>query len=145
MWHKISNEKELQDFMNEMWSFHDSCIKEMKYVSGAYVDGDLSMQAVNTKRCLSVIIQRQAKENTTIEMVFEKLKFLKLFPCDEKYTCEIFGATMFFKDGYVYWCDDDDVTDADIDTFEGTIICASALSWRSVENRIGNDEFYVGN
>ena len=144
MWHKISNEKEMKDFMSEMWSFHDSCIKEMKYVSGAYVSEDLSMQAINTKRCLSVIIQRQASENTTIEMAFEGLKFLKMFPSDEKYSCEILGATMFFKDGYVYWCDDD-VTDADIDTFEGTIICASALSWRSVQNRMGDDEFYVRN
>lgn len=142
MWHKISNEKELKDFMSKMWSFHDSCIKEMKYVSGAYVNEELSMQAVNTKRSLSVIIQRQDRENTTIEMVFEKLKFLKMFPPDEKYSCEILGATMFFRDGYVYWCDDD-ITDADIETFEGTVICASSLSWRSVEKGTGNDEFYV--
>ncbi len=145
MWHKINNETELKDFMSEMWSFHDSCIKEMKYVSGAYVNEDRSMCAINTKRLLSVVVQRQSKENSTIEMVFEGLKFLKMFPCDEKYSCEIFGATMFFKEGYVYWCDDEDVTEEDIDTFEGTIICASALSWRSVENIMGNEEFYVGN
>ncbi len=143
MWNKINNENELKEFMSEMWSFHDSCIKEMKYVSGAYVNEDRSMYPVNTKRLLSIVVQRQSKENATIEMVFEGLKFLKMFPCNEKHSCEIFGATMFFKDGYIYWCDDADVTEENTDTFEGTIICASALSWRSVENRMGNEDFYV--
>ena len=35
-----------------------------------------------------------------------------------------------------------DVTEADLDDYEGTLICASKLRWRSVESPLGDKEFY---
>lgn len=61
--------------MYRMGSFHDSCLKEMKYISGAYVDEELSMLPVNSKRMLSVIIQRQFENPSAIELQFVGLKY----------------------------------------------------------------------
>lgn len=145
MWKEIVNENGISSFMNEMCGFHDSCIKEIQYISGAYVKDNLSMHPVNDKRILSVIIQRQFEDIPVIELQFSGLKYLKMHPLTEKYTCEIFDSVMFFKDDCIYWCDSGDVTEDDSDEYEGTLICATKLRWRSVENKLGEDDFYIEN
>lgn len=143
MWNQITNEKDILAFMTMVGWFHDSCVKEMKYSSGAYVGDDLDMWPLNDKRVLNVVVQRQFEEMSMIEMQFTGLKYLKLFPLDEKYTCEILGSTMFFKDGCVYWCDCEDVSEDDFEDYKGTLICAEGLRWRTIENRMGAEEFYM--
>lgn len=59
MWKELRTQHEIDNFMKEIIGFHDSCIKEIKYSSGAYVEKNLSMSPVNTKRTLTVLIQRQ--------------------------------------------------------------------------------------
>lgn len=142
MWNEIANEKDLNSFMDAMYGFHDCCLKEIKYISGAYVDEELSMFPINNKRILSMIIQRQFESPSVIEMQFAGLKYLKLFPNDENYTCEILDATMIFKDDCIYWCDCGDLSESDLDNYTGTLICASKLRWRSIENHMGEKEFY---
>lgn len=97
MWNEITNEKDIHAFMEMVGWFHDSCIKEMKYLIGAYVSDDLAMWPLSDKRVLNVVLQRQFKEKSMIEMQFTGLKYLKLFPVDEEYTCEILGSIMFLK------------------------------------------------
>ena len=123
MWETISSSDEISRFMERVYDFHDSCIKEMNYISGAYVEDSLWMHPLNDRRILRVIIQRQFAE-------------------DESYTCEILDSAMLLKDGSIYWCDCGDVTEADLDDYEGTLICASKLRWRSVESPLGDKEFY---
>lgn len=142
MWYEINNDDDIMQFMNKMNFFHDSCIKEMSYLSGAYVGPDLSMFPINNQRILRVIIQRQYNENSMIEMEFQKLKTLKLLPIDDNYTCEILDSTMFLQDGYIYWCDCGCLWESDSDSFTGTLICASKLRWRSIKNNMGNKCFY---
>lgn len=142
MWKTISTDDEILKFMEAVCYFHDSCIKEMSYISGAYVDANLSMFPLNNRRVLRVLIQRQYETNAVIEMEFQGLKYVKLFPVDEDYTCEILGSAMMMKDGSIYWCDCADLSEADLDDYAGTLICASKLKWRTVENHLGNSEFY---
>ncbi|MCI9642614.1 MAG: hypothetical protein HFJ98_07530 [Eubacterium sp.] len=145
MWQEISNDREIQCFMDKVCFFHDSCIKELKYISGAYVNADLSMHPINDRRLLSVIIQRQHEDNPMIELEFEGLKFLNLFPTDDMYTCEILDSSMFFKNGYIYWCDHKDLLETDLKNLNGTIICASKLRWRPIANNMGSAEYYLHN
>lgn len=130
MWNEIRNEDNLIHFMKEINYFHDSCIKEAYYLSGAYVDKDLSMFPVNNRRLLKIIIQRQSAHNSIIELEFQGLKHLKLSPTDEKFTCEILSSTMIIKDGYIYWCDCDNLQEAQSNEYTGTYVCASKLRWR---------------
>ena len=143
MWHEILDEKDLKNFMEEVCFFHDSCIKEMKYVSGAYVSENLAMHPINDFRILSVVIQRQFKDLSMIEMQFEGLRYLKLFPADVRYTCEILDATLMLKDGFIYFCDCGGVSPEAFDSYDGTAICASKLRWRAIDRRMGSEEFYL--
>lgn len=143
MWNDIANENDLKGFMDAMYGFHDSCIKEIKYISGAYVNEKLSMSPVNSKRILSVIIQRQFENLSAIEMQFMGLKYLKLFPNDENYTCEILDATMIIKEDHIYWCDCGGLSEKDIESYTGTTICASKVRWRAADEYLGAKEIYV--
>lgn len=101
------------------------------------------MYPLNDRRVLKVIIERQFKENSMIEMEFEGLKYLKLNPVDETYTCEILGATMFWKKHCIYWCDCEGLSETDTETYGGTVICASKLRWRPINGCMGARAFYT--
>lgn len=143
MWQEIKNAEDLSQFMTKMCFFHDSCIKEFKYVSGAYVNEDLTMHPINDRRILSVIIQRQSQDNSMIEMEFAELKYLKLFPITEKYTCEILDASMFFRNELIYWCECSEESTIDFENSDETIICASKFRWRPIECNMGGNDFYI--
>ena len=143
MWNEIVCKKDLDSFMNIMCGFHDSCVKEIKYISGAYVNEKLSMSPVNSQRILCVIIQRQFEDPSAIEMQFAGLKYLKLFPNGENYTCEILDASMIIKEDCIYWCDCGGLSEKDIESYTGTTICASKVRWRAVDEYLGEKEIYV--
>ena len=118
--------------METVHGFHDSCIKEMKYVGGAYVDDNLSMYPLNTKQKLNVIIQTQWEGLRSIEPEISGLEYLKLCPASEEFTCEILDFTLLLNGGSVLWFDRGGMTAADLSTFEGTAIKAAGLRWRIV-------------
>ena len=142
MWNSINNKEEMETFLHKIGWFHDSCIKEMKYLSGAYVDKNREMYPVNDRRVLKVIIQRQSEKLSMIEMEFTGLKALKLFPEDDQFTCEILDSTMILDKGCIYWCDMGGLMERDLWQYTGTMICASGFRWRQIENHMGKEEFY---
>ena len=144
MWHEIVSNDELHAFMERMYAFHDSCIKEIKYCSGAYVTERLTMCPGNGNRVLKMIVQRQFETPSVIEMEFAGLHHLSLFLCDEKYTCDISDATMVFHDNCIYWCDCGGLFPSDFETYKGVLICASKVRWREADEYIGKEEVYVG-
>ena len=143
MWNEIIDDNDLRNFMERVGYFHDSCIKELKYLSGACVNEELSMYPINDRRVLNVIIQCQFEDFSMIEMEFEGLKYLKLFPVDDKYTCEVLDSTMILKEDGIYWCDWGGLSEDDINEYNGTLICASKLRWRSINKCMGQKEFFV--
>ena len=120
--------------MKEIIGFHDSCIKEIKYSSGAYVEKNLSMSPVNTKRTLTVLIQRQFEDISALELEFSELEYISMYPVKQDYTCEILNASFFVKDG--------DVKEDDIHNYKGTVICSKKVRWRNASELIGKRDFY---
>lgn len=143
MWNEIVNNDDAEAFMDKFIFFHDSCIKELKYLSGAYVDEQLQMHPINDKRLLRVVIQRQYEELSAIELEFIGVKYLKLFPDDERYTCEILDSSLILKDNCIIWCDCGGLTENNFDNYQGTVICATKLRWRYVDDYLGDKELYV--
>lgn len=45
-----------------------------------------------------------------VELEFSGIEYLKLFPYDEEYTCEILGVTLILEDGKIFWCDCDGIS-----------------------------------
>ena len=138
-WNIIGNQKDADEFMKSVFGFHDSCLKEFSYLSGAYVKDDLSMVPLNSIRALKIIIQRQFKENSMIELKFEGVRKLVLNPDDENYTCEILDSELVFKDGLIWWTDGSVENDEIPKTF---LVCSDGLKWRAIEGYMGEDEFY---
>ena len=132
MWHEIVTDEDVRAFMKQIGYFHDSCIKEMRYVSGAYVADDLSMYPINDKRSLSVIIQRQFEDIPALELEFIGLDHLYLRPNSPAYTCEILDATLLIKDDRIFWCDWGGLTEEDLEQYDGTLICSEKLRWRAL-------------
>lgn len=145
MWKGIKTNDDIKSFMDLVCYFHDGCIKEMHYLSGAYVGEGLGMYPLNDKRILKVIIQRQFDNPSMVELEFSGLQYMNLNPVDPKYTCEILGSTILEKDGFIYWCDDDSVDAASIENYDGTLICAEKLRWRPVEGHMGKDNYFIVN
>lgn len=143
MWNEINNQEDVDYFMEQLRGFHDSCLKEMRYISGAYVREDLGMLPINDKRILRVIIQRQFEDPCAVELEFQGLKRLEMIPDDEKYDCIIFDAAVILKDDCIIWCDDGNLTEDDLDSNKGVVIIASKLRWRPVNEFIGNEEVYI--
>ncbi len=135
MWHEVVCQKELDEFLEKVYDLHDSCIAELRYISGAYVDENRAMYPFNDKRNLRVLIHQQCKDHPVIEMEFPKLKYLKLVPVDDNYTCEIGGISMAIWDGFFYWCDCSNVPIAEMQNYDGTVICASGFRWRFAQNQ----------
>lgn len=142
MWKELRTQHEIDNFMKEIIGFHDSCIKEIKYSSGAYVETNLSMLPVNTKRTLTVLIQRQFEDISALELEFSELEYISMYPVNPDYTCEILDASFFVKDGLIYWCDNGDVKEDDIHNYKGTVICSKKVRWRNASELIGERDFY---
>ena len=135
MWNDIVDNETKENLLKEINYFHDSCIKEIKYLSGAFVDENGAMYPVNDKRILSVIIQSQYNKNLSLEMEFSQLRFLVLGPVNEDYTCEIHDAYLWMKDGYLYWSDNTSLSNnvpLELLDYEGILICAKKLRWRYI-------------
>lgn len=143
MWHEIISDADVTAFMKKVSFFHDSCIKELRYSSGAYVDQNFSMYPVNDRRTLNVVIQRQFKDTPVIELEFNGLKYLKLFPINDQYTCEILDSTMILTHNYIYWCDCGKISVSDLENYSGTLICAEKVRWRSIDECIGNRDYFT--
>ena len=132
MWNEINTEQELLEFLALYGGFHDSCLKEMRYISGAFVNKDLAMYPINDKRKLYVVFQRQCEKNSSVEIEFSGLLKLNLVPNDEAYTCEILDVSMFFEDGKIYW-GDSDWFKSEREQYDGTWLCAEKARWRFVD------------
>lgn len=141
MWNEINTEQELHDFLELYGGFHDSCLKELRYISGAFVNQNLGMHPINDQRKLYIVFQRQYEKFTVIEMEFSGLLKLNLCPNDESYTCEILDAPMFFEDGKIYWGDSDWFKE-ERERYEGTWLCAEKVRWRNADEYIGSKEIY---
>ena len=143
MWNTVSDTKTIGNLMHSVGFFHDSCIKEIRYISGAYVDKEQFMQPTNLCRKLSVIIQTQKCDTPIIELEFSKLKILRLVPLDDRYTCEIQCSTLLLEHGLFYWFDCDGMSSCDIDRYNGITVCAEELRWRVINVALEDQEFFV--
>lgn len=141
MWNEIRDEQTLEAFLQSVRFFHDSCISEMYYRSGAYVNSDYSMHPVNDNRTLRVTFQSQFSQVGIFEVEFEKLNYLHLNPANEAYTCELLDATMLLTGQGICWCDCGGLCAADLTDYGGTAISAKHARWQFLgRENTGNAE-----
>lgn len=143
MWNEIMTETDARKFVSRVYGFHDSCIKELNYVSGAYVAEDFGMYPLNTKRCLKLIIQSQMETVGTIEMEFSGVDLFSMRPCSEEWTCEILEASLVIKEGRIWWYDEAERFVEDPQEYGGNVICAEKMRWRFLKDRMGDGAILI--
>jgi hypothetical protein len=127
-WNYIETQEDAESFMEQTSGFHDSVLKELSYISGAYVNSNRSMHPIDNIRKINITIVSQICQQ--IEMVFEGVTALNLRPAGDNKTSDIFGASVFVKDESVFFCDDS-IDQIDL-SYEGTWIIAYGLRWRFI-------------
>lgn len=143
-WNIINDEKDIEYVLTRFGHFHDSCIKEVKYTSGSFVNEDCSMKPFDDLSQVHMIIQRQNIEHSVIEIVFEGVERFNLVPAREGYDSVIFHLHMKKKDNRIYVADEI----VDIDEFAQnsdwlTWIRATSAKWREVNQYIGDSLVYI--
>lgn len=142
-WISVTAESDISELMDQFGCFHDSCLKELHYKSGTYVNDDLSMSMIN-EPVITIIFQAQWKELRAIEMEFSDLIEFHLKPPGKEYTTEILGVKLIKIGGLFYWADWDNWNKDNEDRDEATWICAKSIRWRKREDLIGGELFYMG-
>lgn len=142
-WNVIETQEDIDKLMNDYGYFHDGCIKELKYISGGYVDENLSMSPINSLRNLSIIFHRQYKNPSAIEMIFEGIQKMNLEPSDGSHDCIIYEASLKKINGFYYWADWDNFKITDLDEIKRTWISASKIKWRVADGYMGKEEVYI--
>jgi hypothetical protein len=142
-WQPLTSQADLDRLMNVFGGFHDGCIREAHMWTEHFVDSGLSMSCTgDLDTRVRLLIQRQFKAPSAIELLFENVVTFHLQPSPENYDSIILGAAMLCRDGTFYWAEDADWSPESLKRDESTWIAAKKLSWRDVSDWMGPDLRY---
>ena len=104
MWNELKSKNDIDIFMNEIISFHDTCVVELRYKSGTFVKEDRNMCMIN-KPYMYIIFHSQIANFLSFEMELGMLdKFSINLDLDR--SLEVYDATFEKKDDGFYWYSD---------------------------------------
>jgi hypothetical protein len=147
-WNNVNNQSDIDTLLNIYGGFHDSCITELRYISGANVDEDLSMGfGKSIDRKLYVIFKRQWAP-IKIELLFEGMRQMNIAGWQNNYFCEIFDCYLAIHNDLIKGIDDNLIVWADNYGFNPkelyernilnepltTYIFSEKLKWRILED-----------
>lgn len=129
MWKKLETEKDIHDFLLKSNELSDCCLKELKYISGSFIDDDNNMHATNCQRSVCLVFNSSNLNTGTIELKFEGLAKLILEPYNANYDSIIYEITFCKYNHLFYWFD---YATNDLENFEpkGTCIIAERAYYR---------------
>jgi len=125
-WYYIKEQKDIDFTLEQTYGFHDSVLKGLNYISGAYVDNENAMYCLDSKRSVTMYFDSQWCSN--IEMVFEGVTALNLRPYSDNESSSVYSASLFLRDACIFFCDGE-MNDID-KTYDGTWIESYGLRWR---------------
>ncbi|EFR8995555.1 hypothetical protein H0276_002702 [Listeria monocytogenes] len=124
-WKKLETQVDIDELMQIVHDFHDSCINGLTYSSGTYVDEDYSM-VMDTNPVVNLLIQKQSESMTNIELCLRGVTKFHINN-DLDATLDILGARFIKHEGGFYWYSNENVEDETKTTF----VCKE-ISWRSI-------------
>jgi hypothetical protein len=134
MWNEVKTQGEADRLMADFGDFHDSCLHEAYLWTDHYVSNNLSMSCPgNLDTRIRLLLQRQFKNPSAVEMLFEEVTRFNLVPTPENYDSVIFSATLLVCDGVVFWSPEVNWTPEKPDRDAVTWISAKHLFWREVD------------
>lgn len=139
IWNCIKDTKDIEYLLNIYCNFHDTCICNLKYISGAEVDNEGAMQCGDSEDSkLNIIFQSQMVRKT-LELQFIGLRRINLIGYQENYFCDIFSCYLSLYNGYIVWADTEYFNPESpcenklLDESMTSFIVADGLKWRFIE------------
>jgi len=133
-WCVIKNQDDAASLMTLLGGFHDECLREAHLWTGHWVSKDLSMTCSDSlDNCIRILVQRQFKDPSAIELLFEEVTRFNLVPSPENYESIIFEATLLVQNGTIYWTPNVGWWPESPSRDEVTWVSAKRLRWRRVE------------
>ena len=109
---EIKDKKQLDEFMDQIWNFHDAVISKIDYASGSFGSQE-GTYVIDDKRELIVRfegVHYEEKIVDAIELKFDKLDKIYFAPNEENYTTNIMCAKIELKDDTFIFVNDDSLS-----------------------------------
>lgn len=95
-WTEVKDESAIKELMSEYGGFHDTCIVSINYNSGNYVNKDRAMGCGDSdEHTISMILHSQWSK--PIELLFSGVRRCNIVGFRERYSNELFDATLAFR------------------------------------------------
>ncbi len=139
IWNEIINDNDIQH-LNEIYNyFEDSMLIRMEYISGDYVDSELTGH-MKQRNNLKAVFQRLDHDPFSIELLFthtKRLSFVFVNPSD-KCLSDIMYAKVCKSDKSVFWTlwkNFDPYNEEHLSVSDLTLIEADSMKWRIVSDK----------
>ena len=140
-WQQLTTLHDIETLMKLFHNFHDGCVREIHVATGYYVEEDLAM-TVDWRTTVHMLVQRQFREPSAIELRFEEIIGLMVSPPPPDYEAIIRHAAFFLREGVIYWADGAEWTPELADRDEYTWVAARRAFWRDASHWLGSDLRY---
>ncbi len=105
-WNHIVSKADADKLLDIFGGFHDGCLREVHIWTQSWVAPDLRMQcASDLDTRIRFYVQRQFRNPSAIELLFEQVVGFHLQPSAQNYDSIIFGATLLFDGDIICWAD----------------------------------------
>ena len=142
-WKPLTSQADCDALMKLFGGFHDGCIREAHVWTETSVDAALGMSCpshLDTR--IQLLIQRQWKAPSAIELLFEQVVTFHLQPSADNYDSIIFSAEMLCRDDTFYWADLGGWLPESPSSNDATWVAAKSVSWRDASEWMGSDLHY---
>ena len=140
-WTELNSDSRIAELMQVFGNFHDGCIREIHVTTGHYVDSNLSM-TVDWRTMIYMLVQRQWRNPSAIELRLEELVGLNLYPPQPDYESIIFHAACLLREGIFYWADDARWRPESREPGDCTWVAARRAWWRNASDWMGPELRY---
>ncbi len=132
-WRQVATQAGADAPMDLFGDFHDGCIREAPLWTDHWVSPDLSMSCPgHLDNRIRFLVQRQFRDPSAIELLFEEVSRFNLVPSPENYDSIIYSATLLVQGGVILWSPDGDWRPDQPEKDDYTWISARRLRWREV-------------
>lgn len=142
-WIEIKSEEEATNLLKKFGYFHDACIKEAHLWTQHRVNENLSMSCSGElDTSIKFVVQRQFRNPSCIELLFEKVTRINIVPSPENYDQIIYEALIGVEDGEFFWSVDSRKNPKNLDSNQDTWIKSKILKWRVADEMLGSELSY---
>lgn len=139
-WNEIKNQIDVDNFNENFGYFHDSCLKELWFSTGGYVNEECRMNPISNP-IARLIFQRQSKKLSIIEMEFKDVLQINVKPAPVNHGVDIIQTHLYYENG-VFFLSDKDYEYSENEKDKSTWIAAQTVRWKKIENGLGKDNYY---